>query len=100
MKRNPYVEAFDLRGGEVLTFDERPSSLQVYFMTQENLEKYCAGRNDIRAEMMDPISKELIAGFPGRCYLVSETRLEGGCTIRRGVRASRGVLSMKRFGTG
>ena len=57
-------------------------------------------RTDFSAGLIDPLSKELLAGYPGRCYLVSGRRLDGGYTVRRGVRDRRGVLDMKRFNMG
>lgn len=99
MKRNPYVQAFDFLGGEMITFDRRPPPMTVFLMSQVNLERFCAGYNDYRAEAADLMTGQLIA-LPGRCFLVSMDRLEGEYTVRRGVRESRGILSMKRFGAG
>ncbi len=100
MMRNLYVQAFNFLGGERFIFDSHPGDFGVYFMTEENLVKYHAGRTDFSAEMIDPLSKELLAGHPGRCYLVSGRRLDGGYTVRRGVSDRRGVLDMKRFNMG
>jgi hypothetical protein len=97
MARNPYLQAFDLRSGEIVELTVGAAGL-LYLMTPENLTKYCAGREDYKAEgAMPGVSPiELVAGRAGRWYLVSEHPLEGTYRLRRGLDVRSGSLRMQR----
>ena len=63
-------------------------------MTEDNIQKYRAGRKDYAAEENLPFASpiELVARKAGRWYLVSEQPLEGLYRVRRGVESRTGRL--------
>lgn len=95
--RDPYCQPFDLRSGEIVELHVDAAGL-VYLMTDENLIKYRAGREDFKAEASLPFASpiELVAGKTGRWYLVSEQALEGLYRVRRGLESRTGILQMIR----
>ena len=97
MRRNPFCQAFDLQGGEIIELHVGDAG-PVYLMTPENLMRYCFGRDDYDAEGATPFadSIELVANRSGRWFLISEQLLMGTYRLRRGVNATMGALTMRR----
>jgi Domain of unknown function (DUF1883) len=95
--RNPYCQPFDLRSGEIVELHIDVAGL-VSLMTDENLLKYRAGRDDYTAEESLPFASpiELVARKAGRWYLVSEQPLEGLYRVRLGLESRTGLLQMFR----
>jgi hypothetical protein len=95
--RDPYCQPFDLHGGEIVELHVDVAGL-IYLMTDENLLKYRAGREDFTAEESLPFASpiELVARKTGRWYLVSEQALEGLYRVRRGLESRTGLLQLTR----
>jgi hypothetical protein len=76
--RKPYCQALDLRSGEIVEIHVDVAGV-VYLTTEDNLQKYRAGRVDYAAEESLPFASpiELVARKPGRWYLMSEQPLGG-----------------------